>query len=282
MPRKRRNRAEGADLRSESSKRIKLVVGKTQSQSQSQPHGPQPEETARGAPAAGRMPNKLRKYWDQRFDYFSRFDEGIQIDNEGWYSVTPEAIAEHTARRIAQLHNDHSSKEEGYGRICVVDAFCGVGGNTIKFAEWCEHVIAIDVDAGRLAMARNNAEVYGVADRIEFVLGDFYELAPTLKADVVFLSPPWGGPEYQKARVFDLDSLPIRTGQQWVDRARLISDNVVCFLPRNCRPEDLAALAPTLPCDIEMNRINGFLKAVSVYFGQVATFGSIDPRPAGF
>ncbi|ORX69226.1 S-adenosyl-L-methionine-dependent methyltransferase, partial [Linderina pennispora] len=211
----------------------------------------------------------LRKYWNQRFDYFSRFDEGIQIDNEGWYSVTPEAIAEHTARRISQLYNSRS-QDEDFGRICVVDAFCGVGGNAIKFAEWCEHVIAIDVDPGRLQMAKNNAAVYGVADRIEFILGDFYELAPSLKADVVFLSPPWGGPEYQSTKVFDLDALPVKTGQQWVDRARLISDNVVCFLPRNCRPEDLAALAPALPCDIEMNRINGFLKAVSVYFGQLA------------
>lgn len=47
-------------------------------------------------------------------------------------------------------------------------------------------------------MAKHNAAVYGVQDRIEFIVGDFVALADTLKADVVFLSPPWGGPQYSK------------------------------------------------------------------------------------
>ena len=43
---------------------------------------------------------------------------------EGWFSVTPEKIAEHIADRCR----------------CdiVVDAFCGVGGNAIQFAFTCE------------------------------------------------------------------------------------------------------------------------------------------------
>ena len=64
----------------------------------------------------------------------------------------------------------------------VVDAFAGVGGNAIQFAFTCERVIAIDLDADRLALARHNAQVYGVTDRIEFVHGDFLALAPRLRA----------------------------------------------------------------------------------------------------
>lgn len=45
-------------------------------------------------------------------------------------------------------------------------------------------------------MAKHNAEVYGVAHKIEFIVGDFFDIAPTIKADLVFLSPPWGGPTY--------------------------------------------------------------------------------------
>lgn len=51
-------------------------------------------------------------------------------------------------------------------------------------------VIAIDVDPEKIAIAKHNASIYGVSDRIEFIVGDFFQLAPTLKADVVFLSPP--------------------------------------------------------------------------------------------
>lgn len=43
---------------------------------------------------------------------------------EGWFSVTPEKIAEHIAGRVSQ----------SFKCDIVVDAFCGVGGNTIQFA----------------------------------------------------------------------------------------------------------------------------------------------------
>lgn len=42
-------------------------------------------------------------------------------------------------------------------------------------------------------MAKHNATIYGVTDRIEFIVGDFLTLVDKLKADVVFLSPEWGG-----------------------------------------------------------------------------------------
>ena len=60
------------------------------------------------------------------------------------------------------------------------------------------------MDPTRLALAKHNAAVYGVDDRIEFVLGDFFHVAKDLKADAVFLSPPWGGPEYLNQKVFKL------------------------------------------------------------------------------
>nr|XP_011740609.1 trimethylguanosine synthase isoform X2 [Macaca nemestrina] len=67
---------------------------------------------------------ELAKYWAQRYRLFSRFDDGIKLDREGWFSVTPEKIAEHIAGRVSQ----------SFKCDVVVDAFCGVGGNTIQFA----------------------------------------------------------------------------------------------------------------------------------------------------
>lgn len=43
-------------------------------------------------------------------------------------------------------------------------------------------MIAIDIDPVKLRCARNNAEVYGVRDRIEFVLGDCMQLLPQCAA----------------------------------------------------------------------------------------------------
>ena len=55
-------------------------------------------------------------------------------------------------------------------------------------------MIAIDIDPHKIEAARHNAKIYGVEDRIQFIVGDFFEVIPTLNiADVIFLSPPWGG-----------------------------------------------------------------------------------------
>ena len=57
----------------------------------------------------------------------------------------------------------------------LLDPFAGVGGNAIQFARTCGAVLASDRDAPRLRLARHNAGVYGVADRIQFRCADFGE-----------------------------------------------------------------------------------------------------------
>lgn len=42
-------------------------------------------------------------------------------------------------------------------------------------------VIAIDINPERVKMAMNNAKVYGVANHVDFIVGDFFQLAPSLK-----------------------------------------------------------------------------------------------------
>ena len=177
------------------------------------------------------FPYELNKYWWQRFSLFSKFEEGIIMDEEGWYSVTPEKIAEHIAKRCE-------------GKV-VVDAFCGCGGNAIQFAKYCKKVIAIDIDPFKLTCARKNAQVYKVEDKIEFVEGDCLEWMASLAenkltlglnredvVDVVFLSPPWGGPTYMKAKVFDINTMPVN-GTQIFEVASRISNSICYFLPRN-------------------------------------------------
>ncbi len=43
----------------------------------------------------------LKKFYKKRYYLFSKFDRGVKIDDEGWYSVTPETIAKHMANRIS-------------------------------------------------------------------------------------------------------------------------------------------------------------------------------------
>lgn len=51
-----------------------------------------------GANRPENLPANLEKYWMQRYSLFSRYDEGIVMDEGAWYSVTPEIIAWHQAK----------------------------------------------------------------------------------------------------------------------------------------------------------------------------------------
>jgi len=99
-------------------------------------------------------------------------------------------------------------------------------------------VIAIDRDPLKICCARENARLYGVADRIEFICGDFLHILGSARcgalggADVVFLSPPWGGPAYLEAERYDLETME-PSGVCIVELARRLTENIVLFVPRN-------------------------------------------------
>lgn len=123
-------------------------------------------------------------------------------------------------------------------------------------------VYAVDLNPLRLKCAAQNgmttlasiellinmvlARVYGVADRINFLCGDFFHIAESFlgaranqtgnilnSVEAVFLSPPWGGPSYIKEKIFDLEQHITPNGREIFNVARKISPNICYFLPRN-------------------------------------------------
>lgn len=105
-------------------------------------------------------------------------------------------------------------------------------------------VIAIDIDPKKIELAKNNAAIYGVLDRIEFIVGDYYSLAPTLKADVVYLAPPWGGPSYLLKKMFNIeDMMPNEGGGKFLyEITRRITENIAYFLPRNINVQEVCLI----------------------------------------
>ncbi|XP_034211047.1 uncharacterized protein LOC117624032 isoform X2 [Prunus dulcis] len=172
----------------------------------------------------------IGKYWCQRYLLFSRYDDGIKMDEEGWFSVTPEPLARHHAERC--------------GSGIIIDCFTGVGGNSIQFAHM-----------------------------IDFIKGDFFELAPKLKADTVFLSPPWGGPDYAKVKTYDLRMLKPHDGYFLFNTAKEVASRIVMFLPRNVDLNQLAelALSGSRPwsLEVEKNFLTGKLKGITAYFSDM-------------
>jgi trimethylguanosine synthase len=243
------------------------------------------------------------KYWSQRHRLFSLFDHGIFIDQESWYSVTPERIAYHQASRC--FHRLSSAIEQPWSRLIkatritcheqyftVWDMFCGAGGNAIAFSRnsgFC--VTGFDTNNVRLESALRNSRVYGVAHDIELICTDSVSILASFPAvrqrfgsqgtyspDMIFLSPPWGGPTYIDEDAFDLQSVFISECciLDIILGALRITPNVAAFLPKNTN------LVPLLSAmvrygqarkhfEVEKNYLNGKFKAVTIYFGDLAS-----------
>jgi len=110
---------------------------------------------------------------------FARFDRGIQLDAEGWYSVTPEIIADHVAKRVSSLvDNSPTFKTKANGTadngVVILDGFCGCGGNAIAFGKIPSNIVSkivcVDTDRSKLLKAAHNASLYDIPrDKLIFV-----------------------------------------------------------------------------------------------------------------
>jgi len=204
--------------------------------------------------------SNLKKFWARRYYLFSKFDKGIKIDEESWYSVTPEPMAKHIAQRVVDaLSSDQGSSQvsESKGqswpaaKLCVLDAFCGVGGNMIQFARKCGYCVASDLDLQKLQYAQHNAQVYNLQEPADLHLihEDYLRLPSEAKLkkgagldfqkiNAVFLSPPWGGTGYQNLEEYSLEHI-FPEFDRIVAKSVEYSPNLLLFLPKNTSISEL-------------------------------------------
>lgn len=168
-------------------------------------------------------------------------------------------------------------------KTVLIDAFAGVGGNTIAFAlsgKW-QQIFAIEKDPATLACAKHNAEIYGVAKKIFWINGDCFEeikkrfTAGMKEKAVVFASPPWGGPQYSGDGIFDLTTMQPYGLQTLFDTFSKVTKEIVLYLPRTSDLNQLAQLVDNegeeLPDDQKLQVVQycmkGATKALCVYYG---------------
>lgn len=221
---------------------------------------------------------QMRKFYARRYQLFTRFDAGILLDHESWFSVTPEAVARHVATKCFDALTSRN-KNPNQPNFTVLDGFCGSGGNTIQFAQKFAHVIAVDIDFVKLQCAQHNATLYEpVSHKITFLVQDFFSLHKTLNTttnciDLVFLSPPWGGVDYFHRREKDLSRLPLDTFKVYSYCLNVLKcRNVAFFLPRNANLEQIVYMAgPGGRVCVEQNFLDHKLVAISAYYGDLCS-----------
>ena len=91
--------------------------------------------------------------------------------------------------------------------------------------------------------------------------------------DCIFASPPWGGMQYLKKDLYDLEK-----HLQPVPLSKLLSvffsitRNVVLFLPRNSDLDQLSQitydlLGPEAKCKVVYTKQNGYMKGIHAFWG---------------
>lgn len=88
--------------------------------------------------------------------------------------------------------------------LIVTDGTANIGGNTISFyLNGIFQVNAVEMDDLTCQILKHNLEVYKLPTNTVYCC-DYLSIYKKLEQDVVFLDPPWGGPDYKKASLIDL------------------------------------------------------------------------------
>jgi trimethylguanosine synthase len=231
-----------------------------------------------------RPPDIPDKYWAMRRKLFSpsAWQKGVIIpDLVSFYSITPALLARH-----------HAERARDAGCLLVLDACCGVGGNSVAFAAEAGHVLGVEIDPSRLAAAKHNAEALGVAAHCDWLLADWTTLGPAMArrgvsaADLCFLSPPWGGPAYKDSPVFDLDQ-PLAGEDSAAALLRValrLAPRAMAFLPRTTARADVrrvlgeavpsSADGVSVSAELEKNWCEGKEKGCTLYASLVEPFAA--------
>ena len=211
---------------------------------------------------------KSNSYYVQRYYFFSLFDNGIQMDKESWYSVTPEEISDYISSIIPNSLNSS-----------ILDGFCGCGGNIISFSKNFKKVFANDLFESKINMTKNNAKIYNCPNNIVYFNKDYFDLNIDEKIDYIFLSPPWGGPEYKNDKIYSLKKWMNPDVEKIIEKSLSFSKNIIFYLPRNTDLEELAyllnkydkktidSLNKTILLDVKYLNSASKIKAILVLYG---------------
>lgn len=184
----------------------------------------------------------MPRFYRSRHGLLSEFDSlDIELDDEMWFSVTPEGVATQHAKSLS----------DALKTSIVLDLFCGIGGDIIKFPKSL-FAIGCDILESRLGVAKKMHARLGKCP-VDFVLSDSMSTKSCFRKrtfDAVYLSPPWGhegirnrkiAPVFGRRKLASLDVDGFKVFLKAIYLAK--NDNIAFFLPRGMDINDLHRLA---------------------------------------
>ena len=118
----------------------------------------------------------------------------FQTDETGLFSLTAARISNQLVKQIISLFPPNY-------KISITDATASVGGNSIPFiiSPSFINVNAVELNKERYRMLENNILIKP-PPKVNYKLFNcsYLEIKNYIKEDIIFIDPPWGGPDYYK------------------------------------------------------------------------------------
>jgi hypothetical protein len=119
----------------------------------------------------------------------------LKMTPEGEYSITRRNDGKKILQRMTSILGTTKQK-------CITDLTGNVGGDTILFGLNFGRTDSIEIDNDNFAALKHNVETFRLKN-VKLHHGDCTQLFDW-KTDVLYMDPPWGGPEYKEKENLDL------------------------------------------------------------------------------
>ena len=147
----------------------------------------------------------------------------------------------------------------------------------IQFSKYCSKVFAIDIDPKKLEICKNNCRIYNCKNNIYFIQYDFLKIQNydkiCVKADYIFLSPPWGGIQYKKNEVYSIKESMTPDISEIIKVSLKIVKYIMFYVPRTLMLNELFQIISQINkknrlfFDIHILKSANKIKALLIIFG---------------
>ncbi len=120
----------------------------------------------------------------------------IKVTEEGVYSYTKRADGEKTI----DFMKEHLGSLKKYS---IMDGTGNIGGDTILFGLHFKEVQSIELDEDNFEALKHNVALYNL-DNVHLHHGDTMKIFSEFPVNILYLDPPWGGPDYKLKKQLDL------------------------------------------------------------------------------
>ena len=157
--------------------------------------------------------------------------------NVGKYSITkPYQVKWIKSTLIEYFKNIRKNSKY----LNIIDANAGVGGDTISFSKYFSNVYSIEKNEIHYDVLKNNIDALDLKN-VKIFNGNFMKVIFDNKIYdnnfILYMDPPWGGPEYKKLDKVDLDIELERPNEmvlhEVINKLYIYFDSVILKAPVN-------------------------------------------------